>query len=278
MTYISDGSGPPPSSFNLELSSTDVSMDLTGCGLLVDRVEMLTELYAEHGNWNDVREQWFSDRLAERSTRGSAQKIYRILSSRLKNAPETLPNPSDLPSILQKCKTTQNKAQILYFYLVADDLLVQHVVQEYVSRFIEGQPRPLDFSNETLVDILTQLTYSGGGSFEYADSTTERWCIGFRSVMRKIGVLEGRRSVIGKPPNLGDIPLLVAMDYSYGENDELFISPRGLLYAFQPEDRWEELFDRAVRTDVWEYLELHGDIDLRPIDEPYSWIHDGGEI
>jgi len=96
--------------------------------------------------------------------------------------------------------------------------------------------------------------------------------------MRKIGVLEGQQAVVGESPSLGDIPLLVAIDYSYGEDDDWLTAPRGLLYAFQPEDRWEELFDRVVRTNAWEYLELHGDLDLRPSNEPYSWIQNGGQI
>ena len=278
MTLVSDGGGSLIQSLSRQCSPEEINMDLTMCGLLIERAEELTELYAKHGNWNDVKDIWFDERFSNRSTRGSSQKIYRILTSRFKNAPASLPNPSDLPSVFEKCSTTQDKAQILYLYLVADDLLVQYVVHEYVSRLTEGHPEALDFSNETLMDILTRLEYSDGDSFDYADSTTERWCVGFRSVMRKIGVLEGQQSVVGKYPSLGDIPLLVAMDYSYGEDDDWLTAPRGLLYGFQPEDRWEELFDRVVRTDAWEYLELHGDLDLRPSDEPYSWIQNGGEI
>jgi len=147
-----------------------------------------------------------------------------------------------------------------------------------MARLTDGNTDSLDFSNETLVDILTHLEYSDGGSFDYADSTTERWCEGFRSVMRKIGVLDGQQSVVGTSPSVGDTPLLVAMDYSYGSDDEDWLtSPRGLLYLFQPANRWGELFDRVASTDAWEYLELHGDLDVRPSDEPYSWVHDGGE-
>ncbi|MFC5973966.1 BrxA family protein [Halomarina salina] len=253
-------------------------MDLTMCGLLIERAEELARLYAEHGNWNEVKEIWFDERLSNRSTRGSSQKIYRVLTSRFKNAPTALPNPSTLPAIFDECQTTRDKAQILYLYLVSDDSLVRYVVHEYVARLTEGNPNPLDFSNETLVDILTQLEYSDGDSFDYAESTTERWCEGFRSVVREIGVLDGQQSVVGESPSIGDISLLVAMDYSYESgDDEWLTAPRGLLYLFQPENRWEELFDRVVSTDAWEYLELHGDLDVRPSDEPYSWALDGGE-
>ncbi|WP_049916988.1 BrxA family protein [Halogeometricum pallidum] len=253
-------------------------MDLTMCGLLVERAEELARLYAEHGNWNEVKEIWFDERLSNRSTRGSSQKIYRVLTSRFKNAPTALPNPSILPTIFDECQTTRDKAQILYLYLVSDDSLVRYVVHKYVARLAEGKPDPLNFSNETLVNILTQLKYSDGDSFDYAESTTERWCEGFRSVMREIGVLDGQQSVVGASPSIGDISLLVAMDYSYeSDGDEWLTAPRGLLYLFQPENRWGELFDRVASTNAWEYVELQGALDVRPSDQPYSWVHDRGE-
>ena len=277
MTLVSDGGGPQLPSLSRQLSPGDVNTDLTMCGLLVERAEELARLYAEHGNWNDVKARWFDERLSNRSTRGSSQKIYRVLTSRFKNAHTALPNPSVLPTVFDECQTTRDKAQILYLYLVADDSLVRYVVHEYIARLTEGKPDPLDFSNETLVDILTHLEYSDGDSFDYADSTTERWCEGFRSVMREIGVLDGQQSVVGASPSVGDISLLVSMDYSYESDDEEWLTaPRGLLYLFQPENRWEELFDRVASTDAWEYLELHGDLDVRPSDEPYSWVHHGG--
>jgi len=121
MTLVADGSGPPLPSLSRQLSPGDVNMDLTMCGLFVERAEELARLYAEHGNWNDVKERWFDERLSNRSTRGSSQKIYRVLTSRFKNAPTDLPNPSVLPTIFDECQTTRDKAQILYLYLVADD-------------------------------------------------------------------------------------------------------------------------------------------------------------
>lgn len=68
------------------------------------------------------------------------------------------------------------------------------------------------------------------------------------------------------------------MDYSYATDDDWITTPRGLHYLFQAENRWEELFDRVAATDAWEYRELHGELDLRPSDEPYSWISTGGEV
>jgi hypothetical protein len=278
MTLISDGGDAPIQSLSGQLPPDEVNMDLTMCGLLVDRAEELAQLYADQRNWNDVKEIWFDERLSNRSTRGSSQKIFRVLTSRFKNAPTALPNPSVLPQVFDQCDTTRDKAQILYLYLVSDDMLVQYVVHEYSARVARADPNPLDFSNKTLSTIFSNLTYSDGSSFDYAESTTERWCEGIRSVMREIGVLEGQQEVVGDFPSVGTVPLLVALDYSFETGDDDWITaPRGLLYLFQPEQRWEELFDRAANTTAWEYLELHGDLDLRPSEEIYSWVHDGGE-
>lgn len=272
MNALPDGGRDPPS-LSRSFSSDEVNMDLTMCGLLPERAEELARLYEEHENWNQVREVWFEERRANRSTRGSSQKIYRVLSSRFKNAPASLPNPRDLPTILDACSTTRDKAQVLYPYLVADDALVRYVVHEYIQRLSENHPDALNFSNETLTAVLNQFEYADGSAFDYADSTTERWCEGFRSVMREIGVLEDQQTVVGSPPSLGDIPLLVAMGYSYEEGEEGWIeSPVGLQYLFQPSERWEELYDRAAETGAWEFVELHGSLQLRPTDGSYSWI------
>jgi len=74
MTLVADGSGPPLPSRYLVSSPGDVNMDLTMCGLLVERAEELARLYAEHGNWNDVKERWFDERLSNRSTRAAPRR------------------------------------------------------------------------------------------------------------------------------------------------------------------------------------------------------------
>lgn len=248
-------------------------MDLTRCGLLVERAEELADLYREHGNWNDVREVWFSERRAERSTKSSSQGIFRVLTDRFKNAPASLPNPRDLPEILARCATERDRAQVLYLYLVADDALVRYVVHEYASTLNGEQGAPLDFSDEALVEILSALEFSDGSSYDYADSTTRRWCEGFRSVLRAIGVIETRQATDGAPPSVGDIPLLVATGYSYASGDEDWVdTPMGLLYLFQPQSRWAELFDRVAGADGWNYVDLHGPLQLRPSDGPYTHL------
>ena len=273
MNMLPDGGGTLPS-LSHEFSPGDITMDLTMCGLLVDRAEELVQLYAEYTNWNEVKTIWFDERRANRSTRGSAQKIHRVLTSRLKNAPTVLPNPKHLPAVLDDCTTSTAKAQVLYPYLVADDPLVRYVVHEYIRRQNSEIPEPLDFSNDVLQGILEQFDYADGTSLEYADSTIERWCVGFRSLMREIGVIEGQQSVIGQPPVVGDTSLLVAIGYSYEDgSDEWFTSPVGLQYLFQPPTRWEELYDRIAKTDAWEFVELHSDLQLQPVTQPYSWIN-----
>lgn len=272
MVVSSDGGGSQLPSLSRRLSPEEVNMDLTMCGLLVDRAEDLARLYQDQGNWNDVKQVWFDERRSNRSTKGSSQKIYRVLTSRFKNAPSSLPNASALPTILEECTTTRDKAQILYLYLIADDHLVRFVVHEYVNRLLVGRTSPLDFSNEVVTEILRDFEYADGSALDYADSTLIRWCEGFRSVMREIGVLESQQTVVGNPPSLRDVPLLVAMGFSYESgDDDWYESPIGLLYLFQPETRWEELFDRVAGTDVWEFADLHGEFRLRPTDNPFPW-------
>ena len=276
MNTLPDDDGGPPS-LSRKFSPEEVNMDLTMCGLLPDRAEEIAQLYCEHGNWNQVKQIWFEERRANRSTKGSSQKIYRVLSSRFKNAPATLPSPSDLPAVLDTCLSSRDKAQVLYPYLVADDALVQYAVHEYARRLAEDFPDPLDFSNEALTSVLDQFEYIDETPFDYADSTTKRWCEGFRSIMREIGVLESQQTIVGDPPSLGDTPLLVAIGYSYEEGDEeWFKSPIGLQYLFQPSSRWEELYNRAAETEAWKFVELHGSLKLRPTDEPYSSITSEG--
>jgi hypothetical protein len=272
MTTFPDGNGGPPS-LSREYPSEAVTMDLTMCGLLVERAAELALLYQQHGNWNEVKDVWFEERRAERSTRGSSQKIYRVLTSRLKNAPAALPNPKDLPAVFDLCSRPTDKAQVLYLYLLADDVLVRYVVHECVQRMLSDTLDALDFSNESLKPVLDTLEYTDGESFDYADSTTERWCEGFRSVLREIGALEQQETVIEAPPSLGDVPLLVAMAYSYEMGgDDWIEAPLGLQYLFQPQDRWEELYDRVAETDSWTFSEIHGTLQLQPVSDPYDWI------
>jgi hypothetical protein len=278
MVISSDGGKALIPSLSRQFSPDQVDMTLTQCGLLPDRTEELAQLYREQGNWNDVKQVWFKKRISDRSTRGSSQKIFSVLSSRLKNAPASLPKPRTLPTVLNDCVTASNKAQVVYFYLLSDDALVRYTVHEYISRLVNGHQDALDFSDETLKNILFELEFADGTTFDYADSTTQRWCEGFRSVMREIGVLDSQRATSGSSPSIGDIPLLVSMGYSYqtGENDWID-APTGILYLFQPKNKWDEQFNRVASTDAWEFVELHGDLRLQPTEDTYQWTTSGGE-
>lgn len=255
-----------------KLISDQVDMTLTQCGLLPNQTNEVAKSYENQGNWNDVKNAWFKKRVSNRSTRESSQKILTVLSSRLKNAPTTLPNPQALPAVLEKCATPTDRAQVVYQYLIADDPLFRYVVNAYASRIVESQKSSLDFSNEKLRQILLSLQFNNGKSLEYAESTIRRWCEGFRSVMREISAL-GNQQTMGSPPALGEIPLLIAMGRSYENGREDWVeSPTGLLYLLQPESRWDELFNRASNTTAWEFVELHSSLQLQPTGDTYDWI------
>jgi hypothetical protein len=247
-------------------------MDLTTCGLLVDRAEAIAERYATEKSWPAVEDAWFEERLGERSTKDSSQGIYRILSGRFKNAPTELPNPSVLPDIFDACSRPEDEAQILYLYLIADDPLVRHVVHSVVEAQ-QSTPGELDFSNETLLAYLDELVYADGSTFDYAESTTIRWCEGFRSILRELGVIDSQQSATGEPPRLRETPLLVAVGYSYAVGGETWYdAPRGLQYFFQPESAWEECFDRVAETPWWEYRSTPTGWALEPTDGPYGFV------
>jgi hypothetical protein len=257
-------------------SRDKVSMDLTMCGLLVDRAEELATLYADHSDWAAVERIWFDERLDDRSTKGSSRKIYRVLTSRFKNAGPELPAVVQLSSVFEQCETRREKAQILYFYLLQDDPLVRYVVHKYIRRLISEGTTALDFETETLHQTIQSFRYADGSTFDYADSTTKRWEEGFRSVLRKIGVLETQQAFHGEPATLGTVPLLVSGGFSWeSEGAEWLSRPIGWMYLFQPESQWESLINRLASQPSWETSELHSELRLRPAEDTYSWISEG---
>lgn len=266
-----DGEGQVPS-LDTTFSQSDVSMDLTMCGLLVEKAEEMARLYAEHRDWTTVEDRWFEERLDNRSTRGSSRKVYRVLSSRFKTADKSLPAISKLPSVFEKCDTQRDKAQVLYFYLVEDDPLVKFVVHEYVRRLEERGNDGLDFKQDVVESILAEFHYADGEQFDYAESTTNRWGEGLRSVMREIGVLEDQQSLQGQTPNVGTVPLLVASGYSWENSGKDWLSsPIGWLYLFQQEQYWDSLAERLGEHSSWEASGIHGELRLQPAEETYAW-------
>lgn len=251
-------------------------MDLTMCGLLVDKAESIARLYAESRDWTAVEERWFDERLDERSTRGSSRKIYRVLSSRFKTADRSLPAVTTLPTIFEQCETRRDKAQVLYFYLIEDDPLVQFVVHQYVRKLEKSNVEGLDFEQETIERILNEFHYDDGSAFDYAESTTRRWGEGLRSVMREIDVLETQQALQGQVPNIGDVPLLVASGYSWEKHGKDWLGqPTGWLYLFQPEEYWDTLAERLSNQPGWEASGIHGELRLQPAGETYGWAERG---
>jgi hypothetical protein len=267
-----DGHGVSLPSLDATYTHDEVTMNLTSCGLLVENAEILAQLYAQHRDWTVVEERWLEERFDQRSTRGSSKKIYRILSGRFKTATGDLPSIATLPSIFEQCETTQEKAQVLYFYLLEEDPLVKYVVHRYVDRLVRTGVDGLDFSEEPIHNILNEFHYEDGTEFDYADSTSRRWEEGFRSVMRDIDVLESQQSLQGEVPTLGTIPLLVASGYSWEQHGEEWLSqPTGWLYLFQPEQYWNTLVERVSDHPSWEASKMHGELRLSPTDDTYGW-------
>ena len=247
-------------------------MDLTRCGLLIEKAERLAQLYARHRDWTIVEEKWLEERFDERSTRGSSKGIYRVLSSRFKTAGSSLPSIIRLPSIFEQCDTARDKAQVLYFYLLEDDPLVKYTVHRYVDQFQDIGVDGLDFEQETIETILNEFHYDDGTSFDYAESTTRRWGEGLRSIMRNIDVLDTRQALDGQIPNIGAIPLLVASGYSWETHGDDWLSqPTGWLYLFQPEQYWDSLAERVSDDSNWEASGIHGELRLQPVDDTYGW-------
>jgi hypothetical protein len=272
MNIRGDGGTDLIPSLDSSFSQDEVSMDLTMCGLLVEKAEEMARLYAAHRDWTTVEDRWFEERVDGRSTRGSSRKVYTVLSSRFKTAHRSLPAISRLPAIFEQCGTHRDKAQVLYFYLLEDDPLVKFVTHEYVRRLQERGTDALNFDQETVESLLTDFHYSDGEEFDYADSTTARWGEGLRGVMREIEVIETQQSLRGQTPNVGEIPLLVASGYSWEETGEGWLSrPLGWLYLFQQQQYWESLAERLGDHPSWEASGIHGELRLQPAEDTYAW-------
>lgn len=272
MTLRTDGKGDSLPSLDSRFSHGEVSMSLTMCGLLVEKAEQLSRLYARHRDWTVVEGKWETERYDERSTRDSSKKIYRVLSSRFKTAGSDLPAITKLPSIFDQCANHRDKAQVLYFYLLEDDPLVKYTIHRYAERMRQMGVDGLDFEQDTIENLLSEFHYDDGSEFDYAESTTRRWGEGLRSVMREIEVLETQQALHGKVPNVGIVPLLVAAGYSW-ENDgtDWLKLPIGWLYLFQPEQYWNSLAERLSDHPSWESSGIHGELRLQPVAETYGW-------
>jgi len=254
-------------SLNGALSDDDVSMSLTEAGLLPDRMEMIVRLYTEHHNWATVKEKWHEERIHERGSRGSAQKIFRILKRRLQSGGKKLPSLSKLHTRIEECSTEQAKAQLFYFYLIREDNLFRFVLHEILRQ--QGLERDeWHLTTDRIASVLDAFQSEEGSTLSYADSTLHRWAQGFRSVLRDIGVLKGPYDEKGTIPNVDIVPAHLAALYSWEEEGRDWPSrPIGWIYLFQPASYREALLDRIQSTDWWETSRLRGQTVVAPVQE-----------
>lgn len=259
--------GEPLASLAGRVDQDEVSMDLTEAGLLVDRAETIADIYADTLDWSKTKEAWHDRRLADRGSRHSAQKIFRVIQSRFQAAGDSLPTIPQLADLYKICGKERDKAQLTYLYLVNADPLVRFVLHELLrDQDFETSEWLLDY--DRLMSYLDAFRFADGGDLEYAESTLERWAQGFRSVLHDIGVRDSPQSNKGHSPNLGQVPFNVAAGYSWKEqNDHWQEQPIGWMYLFQPRHQWDNLFDRLSHESNWTTRQVRNRIQLRPDDE-----------
>ena len=253
-------------SLNHTFSERDVTMSLTEAGLLVDRAEVVERIYAKHHNWGEVKERWHEERVHERGSRSSAQRIFRIIKRRLQAGGNMLPAISMLDELLRQCPTTQAKAQLLYYYLIQEDNLFRFVLHEVLRR--QGVDRDQwSLSPKEVASILSAFRYEDGSELGYAESTLERWVQGFRSVLRDVGVIKKPYDDEGTVPTVDLPPLHVGAFYSWNvEGRQWPQRPIGWLYLFQSRVHRETLFDRLQSSDWWTASQLRDQTVLTPVE------------
>ena len=238
-------------SLNHSFPSTAIGRSLPEAGLLVDRSEAIVRLYAQHHSWTEVKERWHAERIHERGSRSSAQRIFRIIKRRLQAGGSALPSIATLHDLVQQCPTAQAKAQLLYFYLIEEDKLFQFVLHEVLQKQGTEKDR-WDLSPNTIESIVRAFQYENGSTLKYADSTLSRWVQGFRSVLVDIGVLKRPHDKEGTIPTVDFPPLHLGALYSWNKEGKKWLEqPIGLLYLFQSRSYREALLGRIASSDQW---------------------------
>ena len=254
-------------SLNGTFSAPDVSMSLTEAGLLPGRMETVTRLYSEHHNWGAVKEKWHEERIHERGSRGSAQKIFRILKRRLQSGGKKLPSLSELHTLVEECPTEQAKAQLFYFYMVREDNLFRFVLHE-ILRGQGTDSTEWHLPTSKITAILSRFEYQDGAGLQYAESTLRRWGQGFRSVLRDIGVLKGPYDENGVVPSVDLPPAHVGALYSWNEEGKNWPDcPVGWLYLFQPPAHRETLLGMIQSSGRWSASRLRDQTIISPTEE-----------
>lgn len=250
-------------------SRDEISMALTTAGLLPKQSHELVRLYVEDLSWESTAERWHAERRAGRGSRESAQKILHLIRERLNAAGRSLPTLKQLARILETEPNATARAQVLYLYLVEADGLVRFILHE-ILRDQALDRSSWDFSKDRIRSYLSSFRYRDEAPLEYADSTLDRWAEGFRSVLRKIGVREGKYADRGGTPSLNDVPLSVSSGYSWHRADDKWEQlPLGWMYLFQPESDWPSLRARLREFPDWEESRTPRGNYLRPAGDPF---------
>lgn len=260
------------------LAPSDVNLAITEAGLHVGPTEEVARLYAESLEWERANERWHEDRLMERGSKHSAQKVFRVIRDRLRAPGADLPSVVDLDTILQASPDKQSKAQVVYLYLLEGDLLARRLVHQVLST--QGLDRESwDLSKETLLQALYEIRRENEQAIPYTDASLRRWVSGIRSVFREIGVLENPRDPQGTTPLLEDIPLKVAAGYSWQKQGEEWQSiPLGWCYLFQSRMHWDVLTTRLLRNSAWRVSNRMGRTALELVDasNPFGLVRREG--
>ena len=251
-------------SLNNRFNQNQVLMSLTSAGLLIDRTESITKLYAKNFTWESTKKLWHEKRLSERGSRGSSQKIFSIIKRRLQAGSSVLPSVVELSDILSNCQDEQDKAQILFLYLLEFDVLVKYMMHELYRKYGE-HPSKWDLKKESLLNILKKFEYEDGTTIEYSESTMERWIRGFRSLLYDIGFRKSIYADEGKPPMINDIPLSVSAYYSWKKKKRNWTrQPFGWAYLLQPPNFWEVLYNRVEKLSGWVKRDYQGRYIIEP--------------
>lgn len=255
-------------------SSSDVSADLTGCSLNVEKAEEMARIYAETLEWEKVKEIWHEERIGERGSRGSSQKVFRILKNRFQAGGPYLPKVDSLPSVFDFCENRRDKAQIIYLYLLEKEGLARFITSKlYENHYKSGK---IDFGSDNLTRIMDSFRYKNGEGLSYTENTLERLQRGFRTVMRDIEVIQSKQDLKGEPPLIGDVPLQVAAGYSWKKEKKDWVEmPLGGIYLFQPPRQWNDLMNRLEGFDTWELYEVRGKQYMRPENDPFEIQREG---
>jgi hypothetical protein len=259
---------PSPRNTKPTFEKANIDMSLTTAGLLPEKGRKLVKIYSEEKDWDKTKKKWHELRAGKRGSRNSSQTIFGYLKSRLKSGEKVLPSVENLHSILEECDSDEEKAQILYLYLIEDDNLVKYVISKIMEK---SSSEEFDFSTENIRAILKDIEYQNGQKLDYSDSTLDKWIRNFRSLMRDIGVIKSKQKVVGQSPSLGNQSLEVSAFYSYNlESDNWLGDPTGWKRLFQTSNYWESLIKRLAESKSWQLSEPRGERTLKPKDSLFN--------